>query len=40
MEGFTTCPACENGKVQGKQVGEFVLNKIQTRRKEIDKNKL
>ena len=32
--GIHYMPACENGKVQGKQVGEFILTKIQTRKKE------
>ena len=30
--GIHYIPACENGKVQGKQVGEFILSKIRTRK--------
>jgi hypothetical protein len=32
--GIHYMPACENGKVQGGQVGEFILNKIRTRKKQ------
>jgi hypothetical protein len=31
--GIHYIPACENGKVQGRLVGEFILSKLQTRRK-------
>ncbi len=30
--GIHYIPACENGKVQGKQVGEFILTKLKTRK--------
>jgi hypothetical protein len=30
--GIHYIPACENGKVQGKQVGEFIVSKIRTRK--------
>jgi hypothetical protein len=31
--GIHYMPACENGKIQGRQVGEFIVNKIRTRKK-------
>lgn len=32
--GIHYVPACENGKIQGQKIGEFILAKVQTRRKE------
>jgi hypothetical protein len=32
--GIHYIPACENGKVQGRQVGEFILSKIRTKKKD------